>query len=753
MIISIFQPNSTDGYAFMEITPKKGLQGLIENWQSDLIAAVSVALIALPLSLGIALAAGAPPMAGIISAVVGGVVTTLYRGGHISVNGPAKGVIAVILLGIALLDDGSGQAFNYVLAAVVVSGALQVILGLLRLGRFADVFHSSVIHGLLAAIGIIIFAKQIHVALGTHSESPSIVENLVDAVRFLPEANPFVVMISLVGLLLLLFHSKISYKFFHILPTPMWVIALSIPFVYALNFFDPHPLSFFGAVYQVGPDLLLSIPDNVMESIMYPNFGKIDTIEFWTTVASILMITSIESLAIAKAIDKIDPYKRKTDLNKDLTGIGLSTMVAGFIGGLPIIAVIIRSTVNVHNGAKTKWSNMYQGLLLLLFIVVLSPIMQQVPLCAFAILLVYTGFKLASPRVFKDVYSHGIEQLIFLVGTMVLSLYTNLLIGLFGGLLLALLGHLLLVKVSIPRFFKMIFNPGSNLVLKPDGSYDLKIRGVANFLGILKIDNLLSQIPAGAKATIDLSETRLVGFTIMEHLYDFQSIHQNSGGAIQIQGLDGHISSTNHKLATKIKVDAVEPLTKRQNTLKEMAESYGWDFQVDPVEDLEYFKSFYFFKTRPVEAEYNCISDQDQEMHLELIDVRFEEGAYLIHDEYDTTVGLLKLPFSIPKFTIEKKDFLDRFLPLSEHKDIDYSLYTDFPKDFSVKVNNVDAMDEFLTDKLKVLIEISDMHHLESNGEAILIFSDNFRLARMQDYAKMIQFAKGFKALAKEGRK
>ncbi len=736
----------------MEVTPRKGFKGLIENWQSDLIAAVSVALIALPLSLGIALAAGAPAMSGILSAIVGGVVTTLYRGGHISVNGPAKGVIAVILLGIALMDDGSGQAFNYVLAAVVISGAIQVVLGMLKLGRLADVFHSSVIHGILAAIGIIIFAKQIHVALGTYSDSPSIIQNLIDAVLYLPKANPFVVLISLAGLLLLLFHSKISYRFFHILPTPMWVIALSIPFAYLFNFFEAHTLSLFGKAYDVGPSLLLDIPDNIMDSILHPNFGKVDTIEFWTTVVSILMITSIESLAIAKAVDKIDPYKRKTDLNKDLTGIGLSTVVAGLIGGLPIIAVIIRSTVNVHNGAKTKWSNMYQGLLLLLFIVVLSPIMKQVPLCAFAILLVYTGFKLASPAVFKQVYSHGIEQLIFFVGTMVLTLYTNLLIGLFGGLLLALVGHLLLAKVPITRFFKMILASGSNLVMKPDGSYELKIRGIANFLGILKINNLVAQIPSGANATIDLSETRLVGTTVLEDLYDFQKIHQNTGGNITIQGLDNHVSSTNHKLATKFKIDAVEPLNRRQNMLKEMAESYGWDFQAEPVEELDYFQSFNFFKTRPIEVESNCISDHDRDMHMELIDVTFEEGADIFPDEYRTTVGLLKLPFAIPKFTIEKKDFLDRVLPIFEHKDIDYSLYNDAPKDYIVKVDDIQAMDTFMTDKLKVLIEISGLHHFESNGEAILIFSNNLALAQVKDYIKMIQFAENFKSMVKEGK-
>ncbi|MBT4918343.1 MAG: SulP family inorganic anion transporter, partial [Flavobacteriaceae bacterium] len=313
----------------MEALPKKGIQGLVENWKNDLIAAVSVALIALPLSLGIALAAGAPAMSGIFSAIVGGIVTTFYRGGHISVNGPAKGVIGVILLGIVLMDDGTGQAFNYVLAAVVISGAIQMLLGILKLGRLADIFHSTVIHGILAAIGIIIIAKQIHVAMGTNSDSPSIIQNLIDAVVFLPDANPFVLVIALAGLFLLIFHSKTNYRFFHLFPAPMWVIALSIPFVYVFNFFEQQTLPFFGKSFEVGPQLLLDIPDTIRDSIMHPNFSKINTIEFWTTVFSILIITSIESLAIAKAVDKIDPYKRKTDLNKDLTGIGISTVAAG----------------------------------------------------------------------------------------------------------------------------------------------------------------------------------------------------------------------------------------------------------------------------------------------------------------------------------------------------------------------------------------------------------------------------------------
>ena len=737
----------------MQIKPKTGIKGLTENWQSDLIAAISVALIALPLSLGIALAAGAPAMSGIFSAVVGGIVTTLYRGGHISVNGPAKGVIGVILLGIALMDDGSGQAFNYVLAAVVVSGAIQMLLGILKLGRLAEVFHSSVIHGILAAIGIIIFAKQIHVALGTHSDSPSIIQNLIDAVLYLPQANPFVILISLTGLFLLLLHSKISYRFFHFLPAPMWVITLSIPFAYLFNFFDQQTLSFLGKTYEIGPHLLLDIPDNIMDSIMHPNFNKVNTIEFWTTVFSMLIITSIESLAIAKAVDKIDPYKRKTDLNKDLTGIGLSTMVAGLIGGLPIIAVIIRSTVNIHNGAKTKWSNMYQGILLLLFIVALSPIMRKVPLSAFAILLVYTGFKLASPAVFKKAYNQGTEQLIFFTGTMILTIYTNLLIGLLGGLLLALITHMLLARLSIPQFFKMVYKSRTKLVKLKDGSFDLKIRGIANFLGILKVDNLITQIPSGANVNIDLSETRLVGITYMDYLVEFLKSQRDSGGRVFITGLDSHVSSTTYNRALKISLNnSSKKLSQRQKRLRNLAteKEYQYSSQVDW--NTIYLKKFHFFEIRPIESKYNCLKGtyEDLGVSWEIADVTFNEGKAFTAETFNTTLMVLKLNKKLPIFTMEKEGVLgkifDRVMAFTGYKDIDFEMYPDFSKKFLLMGENESEIRSFFTEKIIHFFENHQIYHLESNGESIVIF-DKIKLARTDETIAFIKYGRELASL------
>jgi len=719
---------------------------LIDNWKSDLIAAVSVSLIALPLSLGIALAAGAPAMSGIISAFVGGVVTTFFRGGHVSINGPAKGVIAVILLGITLMDDGSGQAFNYVLAAIVVSGLIQAVLGLFKLGRFAEIFHSSVITGILAAIGIVICAKQIHVALGTSSDSPNIVQNLSDAITLLPQANPFVVLISLSGFILLLVQSKINNRFFNILPIPMWVLALSIPFAYLFDFFNEHTLSFFGKNYTVGPDLLLQIPDNIIDSIVFPNFGMVRTIEFWTTVFSLLIITSIESLAIAKAVDKLDPFKRKTDLNKELTGIGLSTAVAGLIGGLPIIAVIIRSTINIQNGAKTKWSNLYQGILLIFFIVVLGPLMRQVPLCAFAILLVYTGFKLASPSVFKQVYSKGTEQLVFFLATMIITVYTNLLVGLFGGLVLVLISHLLLARVPFRQFFKMVFNSGSDLISNQDGSYQLKIKGVANFLGILKINKLVTKIPPSKNVIIEMSETRLVGITFMDYIVDFLRAQKSSGGQVSIVGLDSHVSFCNHNRALKIALNNTpKKLSPRQIRLQNIANTEGYKYNYSVDWDTTYLKKFHFFEIRPIERKSNCLEGvfNDFNVSWEIADVTFNDGAAFSAETFYTTVMALKINKKMPIFSMEKEGLFekifDKVIAFAGHKDIDFEMYPNFSSKFLITGRDESEIRAFFTDEIISFFENRQIYHIESNGNGLIIFN-KIKLARTDETMALIKY-------------
>lgn len=725
--------------------PATGLKGLKENWRNDLSAAISVSLVALPLALGIAVASEVSPMAGVLSAIIGGVVTTFFRGGHLAINGPAAGLIAVILGGLAALDGN----INYVLAAIVVSGGIQTILGFLKMGRFAKLLPSSVLHGILAAIGVIIFTKQIHYALGTTSEEKTIVRTLIDAFYKIPEINPFVFVIALIGILVLVFYKKIKNKVIRVIPAPMWVLLLSIPFVFAFDFFNGHSISFFGTTYGVGPELLIDIPDNPLDSIMHPDFGMIGTGAFWLTVLSITMIASVETLASARAVDKLDPYKRTTNLNKDLVGVGLSTMVSGALGGLPIITVIVRSTVNVNSNAKTKWANFYHGIFLILFVLILAPVLRSVPLAALAAILVHTGFKLASPKVFKHAYDQGIEQLLFLSSTLIITLFTDLLYGIVGGILVTLVLHILLAKVGFLRFFKMIFKSGSKIYHLENGTYDVKLKGISNFLYALQLDKLLEEIPMGSTVRIDMSKTRLVDLSIMENLIDFKRIQDDHGGNVKLIGLENHVSSTSHNRALKIVTGRIKKrITKRQIRLQKMAIANSWPFEREVDWNTSYLRNFHFFDSRPIEMKMNSLKGLDIEnnAHWEIADIVFDEGALMALEVYQTTVQIVKLPTSIPRFIIDKEGLFDKVFDRvkvfsgDKKGDINFKKYTDFSNKFQLSGENEAEIRAFFTDDLISFLEENEIHHIESNGEALMIFK-YIHIARTDEVQHMLSFA------------
>jgi len=724
--------------------PNDGIKGLKENWRRDLFAAVSVSLVALPLALGIAVASGVSPMAGILSAIIGGVVTTFFRGGHLAINGPAAGLIAVILGGLVALEGN----INYVLAAIVVSGGIQAVLGALKLGRFAKLLPSSVLHGILGAIGVIIIAKQTPFALGITSNSSSTIGNLRDILYQLPDANPFVFVVALVGILTLVFYKKIDHKFVQMIPGPMWVLLLALPLVFGFDFFNEHSISFLGRSYGVGPELLINIPENPLDCIMHPDFGMIGSLAFWLTVLSITTIASVETLASARAVDKLDPYRRTTNLNKDLVGVGISTMISGALGGLPIITVIVRSTVNVNSKAKTKWSNLYHGLFLILFVLILAPALRSIPLAALAAILVYTGFKLASPQVFKHAYDQGVEQLFFLSSTLIITLFTDLLYGIIGGILVTLATHMLLARVGFRSFLALTYRSGSKVYHAENGTYDIKLKGIANFLYALQLDKLLREVPIGSTVRIDMSQTRLVDLSIMENMIDFKRIQEDNGGEVKLIGLHNHVASTNHNRALKIVTGRVKSrMTQRQKRLHKMAISNGWSFERNVDWNTSYLRNFRFFDSRPIEMKSNSLQglDKENQAQWEIADIVFDEGALLALEVYQTTVQVIRLPCSIPQFIIDKEGLFDqifdrlKFLSGS-NLDINFMKHTGFSGHFQLSGEDEGAIRAFFTEDLIRFLEKNDIHHIESNGEALMIFK-YLHIARMDEVQSMLTFS------------
>lgn len=724
--------------------PNKGIKGLKENWRSDLFAAVSVSLVALPLALGIAVASGVSPMAGILSAIIGGVVTTFFRGGNLTINGPGAALIAAILGGLVALEGN----IHYVLAAIVVSGGIQIVFGILKLGRLAKLLPSSVLHGILSAIGVTIIAKQVPFALGITSNANTIIGTLWDILSRLPETNPLVFIIALVGFLTLVFYKKLDYKFIQMIPGPMWALLLALPLVYGFDFFNEHSLSFLGKSYSIGPELLINIPEKPLDCLMYPDFGMIGSLAFWLTVLTITTISTVVTLASARAIDKLDPYRRTTNLDKDLIGVGLSTMVSGALGGLPIINVIVRSTVNVNSKAKTKWSNLYHGLFLILFVLILAPVLRSIPLAALAAILVHTGFKLASPQVFKQAYDQGVEQLLFLSSTLIITLFTDLLYGIIGGILVTLVSHLLLARVGLWSFFELIYKSGSKVYRLEDGTYDVKVKGVANFLFVLQLDKLLEKIPTDSSVRINLSKTRLVDLSIMENLIDYKRIQENNGGNVKLIGLDNHVASTNHNRALKIITGRVKtPMTQRQRRLHKMAISNGWTFERDVDWNTSYLRNFRFFDSRPIEMKSNSLQGRDKENQAqwEIADIVFDEGALLALEVYQTTVQVIRLPCSIPQFIIDKEGLFDKIFDRlkflsGSNLDIDFMKHTGFSGHFQLSGEDEGAIRAFFTEDLIRFLEKNDIHHIESNGEALMIFK-YLHIARTDEVQSMLTFS------------
>lgn len=728
--------------------PATGWKGLKENWRSDFLAAISVALVAMPLGLGIAVASGLPAISGLISAIIGGIVVTLFRGSHLAINGPAAGLIAVVLSAIQLLDDGTGQVLHYVLAAICIAGLIQVLLGVFRLGFIAEIIPSSVIQGIMVAIGIIVFTSQIYVALGIDPVEGNTIQKLMQLPAHLGETNLIILLISAIGLIILFVMPRTNLRILHYFPATLWVLILTIPIIYAFDFFTEHSIYIGSKEFLVGPQYLIDIPDDLTQAFLYPDFSKMDTFPFWVAVISIALIASIQTLAMAKAVDKLDPYRRKSNLNKDLIGVGLGTMVAGAIGGLPVITVIVRSTVNVTNNAKTKWSNFYHGILILVFIVLLSSVIQMVPLAALAAILVFIGFRLAAPSVFSKIYAMGIEQLIFMVVTIIITLYSDLLWGIIGGTLFTLLVHILLARLPVRKFLNIATNKNVRLHEKSKMQYDLIIRGVANFLSIPSTDRKLKEIPPGADVNIDLSDTRLVDMTFTENIKEFLQEQNDSGGQVTLSGLENHVSSSMHDRALKIFLHPVSyRLSPRQQRLSDLADKNGYTFDSMVNLNTSNLRSFQFFEIRPIEAKANCLRGRFDSLKVqwEIADVTFNEGASFSAEVFHSTVMTLRMPQPIPKFVMEKERFFDkifdRVMAYSGYRDIDFKLYPTFSKNILLMGENEHEIRSFFTGELIEFFEKEQVQHIESNGEFLLIFI-KMKLARTDETESVIDFSK-----------
>jgi MFS superfamily sulfate permease-like transporter len=497
-----------------------GMVSLKENWQVDLRSGFLVFLIALPLSLGVAIASGFPPSAGIISAIVGGLLVSRISGSYLTINGPAAGLIVVILAAVQALGEGDAMAgYRYTLAAIVVAGIIQVSMGKFKLGQLSAFFPASVVHGMLAAIGLIIIATQSHVMLGVTPEPGSLFSTIVQIPHSLLSMKPEIFLISFLGLLILIIWPLIESR----VPAPIIVVLVGMLFAWHFDLGHVRAAN--------GSKFLVSISDNFSADFYFPNFSKLFTIAFWEAVVSISLVGSLETLLSAAAVDKLDPYKRTSDLDRDLTAVGIGNTVAGLMGGFPMIAEIVRSSENVNNGGKTPWANFFHGLCLLLFLVLFPGLIQRIPLAALAAILVVTGYRLASPKVFVRVMDVGKEQFLMFVVTIIGVLAVDLLAGVALGIVVKLAINLVR-GVWLSNLFKIHFT----LQQQDNDTLVVKLLGSALFSNFLPLKKALARLEPGKTIIFDFTDGYLIDHTVMEFIHDFRQHYEAQGGHSQKVG-------------------------------------------------------------------------------------------------------------------------------------------------------------------------------------------------------------------------
>lgn len=481
-------------------------------FRHDLPAGLSVFLVALPLCLGIAMASGAPLYAGLLSGIIGGLLTALISGSQLAVSGPAAGLTTITAATIISLGD-----YRLFLLAVIIAGLFQLLLGIMKLGGIANYFPSSVIKGMLAAIGIILILKQIPLALGYDQPDfwTSGVLKLFSPENFLGSIENFnehltkgVIIITVVSLFILIILYQPFARKYDIIPIPLIVVAAGI----IINIIFSNT----GSELTLKQSQLVNIPDNIFAGIIFPDFAKFfSDSEIWKSGIIIGLLATLETLLCIEAVDKLDRHNRITPVNRELVAQGIGNITCGILGAIPITAVVVRGAANVDAGGRTKLSAFTHGLLLLLAVVLVPFMLNKIPYASLSAILMVTGYNLTKPKLYRNMWSLGWKQFLPFIITIIVILSTDLLIGVSIGLLLS-------IYFIVQNNFKADYKITSTVINGIETEY-IKLNSNVTFLNKVNLRKALDEVPENSVLTIDGSLCNFIDYDILEIISEYES--------------------------------------------------------------------------------------------------------------------------------------------------------------------------------------------------------------------------------------
>jgi len=579
--------------------PKDYLAGLKENARFDLMSGMILFLIALPLSLAIAIASGVPAIAGVLTAMVGGMVGAMLGGSHVTINGAAAGLIVIVLGAVTELGGGDPiLGYKLALAVGVAMGVIQIIMGLAKAGTMTNLFPFSVVEGMIAGIGVIIMSKQIHVVLGVKAGG-----NMLAVISAIPNSFHVVLGVKAGGNMLAVI-SAIPNSFINMAPQSAIIGATAIaimilwPKLFAtIAKFVPAPMVIMMVTIPMGifmgldAKLLVNVPLNFADSFVFPDFSQITSATSIKYIITFVLVGSLESLLTAAAMEKKDPWKRRNNMNRELWSKGVSNTISSLIGGIPMIAEVVRSSTNIMVGARTRWSNFFHGFFMLVFVAGLPWLLNMIPLAALAGMLCVIGFRLAHPNIWIHISHTGKDELVFMVATTAGVVLIDLLVGVLLGMWLSiamnairagkenrfksvplfLIVHAALFGIGI--YFELHHNAlmamlfmllpvvlgivgfKTNFEVKESGdSVTVAFGGPVVYTSMIQVRNMLDKLPGGKKVVIDFSNAGLIDHTVREKFSDFAAEYaRDTGGTVTQTGLEKHTATCHHELASLVR--------------------------------------------------------------------------------------------------------------------------------------------------------------------------------------------------------
>ncbi len=500
---------------------------------ADLSAGLVVFLVALPLCLGVAVASDASPFSGILAGIVGGVLVGVLSGSHTSVSGPAAGLTAVVAAQIAALGS-----FNAFLTAVLIAGLLQIVLGVIRAGSIADFVPSSVIKGLLAAIGLILILKQIPHLIGHDKDiegemsfrQPDHENTFTEIFDAFFDIHPGAASIGLLCIALLLAWDRIKWLKQSPVPGPLAAVLAGV----GIRMLWER----LGEGWSIGTTHLVQVPvaDSLagfLGFLQFPDFAALTNPQVLTAAVTIAIVASLETLLNLEAVDKLDPQRRISPTNRELVAQGVGNVAAGLIGGLPVTSVIVRSSVNINSGGKTKLATIIHGLLLLLCVALLPGWLNRIPLSSLAAVLIVTGFKLAKPKLFRQMWREGLNQFLPFLLTVLAILFTDLLIGILIGLGFSIL---FILRSNLRRPLRQIVEThiGGDVVR-------IELANQVSFLNRVALSKALASVPRGGHVLIDARRTDYMDADVHDLIWEYlEETAPARGVAVSMLGLKDH---------------------------------------------------------------------------------------------------------------------------------------------------------------------------------------------------------------------